>query len=604
MECKSCCVVQYFTFPPYTDITRTCYDVRLGAEHCRIPFPRSVPSGCCFAFSVLKRTYYVFSPTAEETKQWVECITSVSAILKRRQFALESSIPPPTGPSTSEHKKKSNSRHTVPGILEQQPQPHPEPRKHRELPMSVPPPNGPATSEHKKKSNRRRTVPGIMEEQLQPHPEPRKHRESSMSVPPPNGPATSEHKKKSNRRHTLPGIIEEQLQPHPEPGKRHTVIEPVEDQHARELNQLPVFTENPVPYQHSASSTPIYRDNSPLQYRSVPNSNMWLDGSPSPQLLHENAFSQPTPSPPQIERAKHRHHSASSAVFTSCDHNLHLKGLPVSSATLAAPLHRGATLPRPQMKYKPVYQALSTSALALQFQRLQHREAVLRRGLAMMDHPHRPHSVDCTTSPPHSYRLRSQSHIKSTIAVPAHTHSYPHHCSTSEILERSIRRNVPPIVKPKPILKSPKGSLALTQQEEFATPAHVRSTASNSPNASENTASVNAAGLAHHRYHHHVRSRSSPGPISSILLLRESPDSEQPFMPPPPLTAPPSSRPPAPSPPDSPPPPNVLEFLEPPHTTPQSHQSSQQGTPVPVWALKTSEREANNWALNELRKVS
>lgn len=68
------------------DIARTCYDVRLGAETCKVKFPRVAASCCCFAFSVLKRSYYMYAPTAAEAKRWVECIRSVALVLNQKQI--------------------------------------------------------------------------------------------------------------------------------------------------------------------------------------------------------------------------------------------------------------------------------------------------------------------------------------------------------------------------------------------------------------------------------------------------------------------------------------------------------------------------------------
>ena len=67
------------------DVGRTCYDVRLGSDRCKVSFPRVVPSCCCIAFSVLKRTYYVYAPTAAEAKRWAENLYNVSLVLNRRR---------------------------------------------------------------------------------------------------------------------------------------------------------------------------------------------------------------------------------------------------------------------------------------------------------------------------------------------------------------------------------------------------------------------------------------------------------------------------------------------------------------------------------------
>ena len=553
--------------PPSADITKTCYDVRLGAEHCRVPFPRAVSSGCCFAFSVLKRTYYVYSPTAAEAKRWVESITSVSAILNRRQAAFESSMPPLTSLPSSERKMKPNRRYRAAGTMAEEPRPGPE---------------------------------------------------ASARA-----------------------------------SKHYRVAEAAESQYTSEPEEKPndllVFTQKPAHYKRPTHDNS--ESKSPIQYkRSVPDSKLWLDGSPSPQFGHESSLSQPISTSPPPEPQNPLKYRAHGAMFSSCDHNLHLRGMPLSSSSSESPVFRGgAILPRPVIKRKASDQPLPTAALALHFQRLQHREAVIRRGLAKMEHPRRPTSVDFTTSLPHSYYLPSR------LQFSAQTHGR----NTAENLARPGRRRsgdrIPPIVKPKPILRSPKGSLPPIRQEDLATATHGSQA---SAKESDNSVSGNAADLAYLRYHH-SRSRSSPGLITMASLIespdsptselpltfippppltapppsrppppsppdsppppKESPDSpisELPlkFMPPPPVTAPPPSRPPPPSPPNSPPPPNVLEFLDPPPpvgpATPQADESSKE--PAADWQLRTSERrspltkerEANNWALNELRKVS
>lgn len=78
------------------DIGRTCYDVRLGAQHCKIQFPRVVPPACCFAVSVLKRTYYFYASEPAEARQWAEQITSLSAVLNRRRLVSRQAPKPPT----------------------------------------------------------------------------------------------------------------------------------------------------------------------------------------------------------------------------------------------------------------------------------------------------------------------------------------------------------------------------------------------------------------------------------------------------------------------------------------------------------------------------
>lgn len=76
------------------DVARTCYDVRLGAEQCKVEFPRGVPSCCCFSFSVLKRTYYLYAATAADAKRWAESIVNVSLVMNYRKKGSLRPLPP------------------------------------------------------------------------------------------------------------------------------------------------------------------------------------------------------------------------------------------------------------------------------------------------------------------------------------------------------------------------------------------------------------------------------------------------------------------------------------------------------------------------------
>lgn len=80
------------------DIARTCYDVRLGADKCHVSFPRVAPSCCCISFAVLKRTYYLYAPTANEASRWAESITKASRVLNRRVVAGVDRRPAPAPP--------------------------------------------------------------------------------------------------------------------------------------------------------------------------------------------------------------------------------------------------------------------------------------------------------------------------------------------------------------------------------------------------------------------------------------------------------------------------------------------------------------------------
>lgn len=83
------------------DIARTCYDVRLGSEKCRVTFPRAAPSCCCIYFAVLKRNYYVYTPTAGEAEKWTEAISNMSQVINRKVFAgvERRKAPDPPGPT-------------------------------------------------------------------------------------------------------------------------------------------------------------------------------------------------------------------------------------------------------------------------------------------------------------------------------------------------------------------------------------------------------------------------------------------------------------------------------------------------------------------------
>ena len=82
------------------DIARSCYDVQFGSENCRVTFPRVAPSCCCFSFTVLKRSYYLYAPNAAEAKKWAEIIGSTSKVLNRMVVAgvQRRKAPAPPGP--------------------------------------------------------------------------------------------------------------------------------------------------------------------------------------------------------------------------------------------------------------------------------------------------------------------------------------------------------------------------------------------------------------------------------------------------------------------------------------------------------------------------
>lgn len=83
------------------DIAHSCYDVKLGRENCPgVSFPRVAPSCCCLSFTVLKRSYYLYAPTAAEATNWAETIKNASRVLNRRIVAgvERRKAPDPPGP--------------------------------------------------------------------------------------------------------------------------------------------------------------------------------------------------------------------------------------------------------------------------------------------------------------------------------------------------------------------------------------------------------------------------------------------------------------------------------------------------------------------------
>lgn len=85
------------------DIARTCFDVRLGSDKCRVSFPRAAPSCCCISFAVLKRAYYVYTPTAGEAEKWYQSIFNMSRVINMKVIAgvEHRKAPEPPAPSRS-----------------------------------------------------------------------------------------------------------------------------------------------------------------------------------------------------------------------------------------------------------------------------------------------------------------------------------------------------------------------------------------------------------------------------------------------------------------------------------------------------------------------
>ena len=83
------------------DIARSCYEVKFGADQCKVKFPGAVPACCCFSFSILKRTYYMYAATTADAKRWAESISSVSVVLNYKKKRRHAPGPPPQRPAST-----------------------------------------------------------------------------------------------------------------------------------------------------------------------------------------------------------------------------------------------------------------------------------------------------------------------------------------------------------------------------------------------------------------------------------------------------------------------------------------------------------------------
>eukprot|EP00731_Ephydatia_muelleri_P030291 Em0021g814a len=99
------------------DIGGSCYDVCLGADKVKVSFPATIPANCCFSFSVLKRTYYLYAAAESEAKRWVECVAHVSGVLRRkREVQYKASFrrdprPPVSDPTDAKVSKRERQLH-------------------------------------------------------------------------------------------------------------------------------------------------------------------------------------------------------------------------------------------------------------------------------------------------------------------------------------------------------------------------------------------------------------------------------------------------------------------------------------------------------------
>ena len=83
------------------DVGRSCYEVRFGADQCKADFPAAVPDCCCFSFSVLKRTYYMYAANPADAKHWADSIASLSAVLNYKK-KMAGRRPAPEPPNASQ----------------------------------------------------------------------------------------------------------------------------------------------------------------------------------------------------------------------------------------------------------------------------------------------------------------------------------------------------------------------------------------------------------------------------------------------------------------------------------------------------------------------
>ena len=78
------------------DVARSCYEVKFGAGQCKVEFPSAISDCCCFSFSVLKRTYYLYAATPADANRWAESIASLSVVLNyKKKYARRPAPEPP-----------------------------------------------------------------------------------------------------------------------------------------------------------------------------------------------------------------------------------------------------------------------------------------------------------------------------------------------------------------------------------------------------------------------------------------------------------------------------------------------------------------------------
>ena len=360
------------------DIARTCYDVRFGADSCKMAFPRSIPTCCCFAFSVLKRTYYMYAPTAAETKRWVECIKNVSLVLNQTQLA----------------------------------------RAHRPAPS---PPSEPPTSRYY---------------------EERRH---SM-----------------DNSHTNRDVV------HRSKLKRRSAVVQ-SDWYRRELqdepSELPVFSARRIGHRHTSSVPNLYLRNyhaapptSHSESSTQPNSQLWLDGSPHTSHTSSPAVRGHPTTPPTHTRA---HTTVVSPLAVRSRQGLSSSGNELDKLVQRHKNHpsdsgsRGGTLPRVRRQGKRAslpsafdqeFLQLQIPAMEAQTQRRYERTEMRPRSASISDYS--------------SSLFKGKNYYNGGYHSLGRVQGLIQHYSSPEVPSNPQRswRGPPPPVKPKPILRAPKGS--------------------------------------------------------------------------------------------------------------------------------------------------
>ena len=360
------------------DIGQSCYDVRLGAETCKVIFPRVVPSCCCFAFSVLKRTYYVYAPNAAEAKRWVECINSASSVLSRDRKRGAHHRPAPSRPHSVSY----------------------PPTQATEIRKSY-------TVSHS-------------------HDQDVTNKRHSIAVPSPHEDLYRLDLEGRDKPGDLPVFV---TMRRPRPRSHQTMP-------------------SPTAHRHRHRSVPVLHPSGPWQGdpRSL-SASLWLDGTP--QVV------QPVTSSPGTLRTQ------SPYLQTACTTPLRgswyaSHGNELNTLHLRRPImtevSRGGTLPRVRPSRHRSMSSIPhpQSTFGKELEKLEEREAMLRKQLAMMETPPRPAYVaDYPASRSNVYGLGNP-YSRPPIGVPVLPAAGIRYGNLEFFANRT---QLPPPVKPKPIMR-------------------------------------------------------------------------------------------------------------------------------------------------------